>query len=90
MTLQQWFILLFCWVDDTAGVTSAARHADVSENSVIAVFQWFREVASQRIQNDPPPRLGGPGVVVEIDESCFTHKRKVSQSFEEQFHHPIT
>ena len=69
-------ILIFFWVDD-AGVTSAARHADTSVNTAIAVYQWLREVCSQRLIKDGPPKLGGPGVVVQVDESCFRHKPKV-------------
>ena len=76
LTLLQWMILIFFWVDD-AVVTSAARHADTSVNTAIAVYQWLREVCSRRLIKDGPPKLGGPGVVVQVDESCFRHKPKV-------------
>ena len=48
LTLLQWMILIFFWVDD-ASVTSAARHADTSVNRTIAVYQWLREVCSQSL-----------------------------------------
>ena len=66
-------LTLLFWVDD-AGVTSAARHADTSVNTTIPVYQWLSEVYSQRLIQDGPPKLGGPGVV---DESCFKHKPRV-------------
>ena len=51
--------------------------ADTSVNTAIAVYQWLRELYSQRLIQDGPPKLGGPGVVVQVDESCFRHKPKV-------------
>ena len=39
------------------------------------VYQWLRECSMWLIQ-DGNPQLGGAGVVVEIDESCFRHKPK--------------
>lgn len=45
---------------------------------VIKVYQWLREVCSYRLVNvDPPIKLGGQGVVVDIDESLYRHKPKV-------------
>ena len=75
MTLQEWLILIFYWVDDSP-VTKAAKHAEVSERTAIDAFQWLREVCSQRLINDGPPQLG---VIVEVDESCFSHKPKVKK-----------
>ena len=37
-----------------------------------------REIAWQALLLHPIPRLGGPGVIVQIDESKFNHKSKVS------------
>ena len=78
MTLQQWLVLLFYWVDDSP-VIKAAKHAQVSEHTAIDVFGWLREVCSKRLISDGPPQLGGNGVVVQVDESCFSHKSKVKQ-----------
>lgn len=36
---------------------------------------FFREVCSRYLQANPV-KLGGPGVVIQIDESCFSHKPK--------------
>ena len=41
------------------------------------VYQWLREVCTTRLIQDPPIVLGGPGKVVQIDESLFRHKPKV-------------
>ncbi|CAH3149215.1 unnamed protein product [Pocillopora meandrina] len=38
-----------------------------------------REGAWQALILHPIPRLGGPGVVIQIDESKFNHKSKLSK-----------
>ena len=44
------------------------------------MYQWLREVCSYRLVNvDPQIKLGGQGIVVDIDESLFRHKPKVNQ-----------
>ena len=40
MTLQEWLMLLFFWMDETL-VTKAAKHAQVSEHSAIDAYGWF-------------------------------------------------
>lgn len=37
-----------------------------------------REVAWEALLRHPIPQLGGPGVIVQVDESLFNHKSKVS------------
>ena len=40
------------------------------------VYQWLREVCSTKPLANPI-KLGGPGAVVQADESLFNHKPKV-------------
>ncbi len=40
------------------------------------IYQWFREVCSTKLMATPF-RLGGTCVIVQIDESLFSHKLKV-------------
>ena len=75
ITLQKWMILMFWWSREYS-VTDAARDAEVDEGTAIDVYRWLREVCSTTLLNTPIV-LGGPGVVVEIDESQFRHKPKV-------------
>ena len=49
---------------------------EVDEGSAIDVYRWLREVCSTKLLQTPMV-LGGPGVVVEINESHFHHKPKV-------------
>jgi len=57
-------------------VTAAAEEAEVTEATAWAVYQWLREVCTTKLLQIPI-QLGGPGIVVQIDESLFRHNPKV-------------
>ena len=46
---------------------------------LIKMARKCREVAGHAVILHPIPRLGGPGVIIQIDESKFNHKSKVSK-----------
>ena len=62
-------------------MTDAAQESEVSRSVAIDVYQWLREICGWRLTNHDDLHLGGAGPihpkVVEIDESCFSHKPKV-------------
>ena len=60
-------------------VTDAMEEADVDQRTAIDIYQWLREVCSTKLLSSPIV-LGGPGVVVQIDESLFRHKPKVNKN----------
>ncbi|KAL5459762.1 hypothetical protein EMCRGX_G033133 [Ephydatia muelleri] len=70
-------ILIWFWSKD-APVTSAATDADVNNHTSTNCYQWLREVCSTTLINNGPFILGGPGVIVQVDESLFRHKPKVA------------
>jgi len=51
----------------------------VGEKMAINIFQWCRDICSWTLINGPDIKLGvgGPGQIVQIDESAFTHQGKV-------------
>ena len=57
-------------------MTDAAHEADVTKATACAVYQWLREVCTTRLLQTPI-RLGGPGTIVQIDESLMNRKPKV-------------
>ena len=75
LTLQKWVILMYWWARNYP-MTDAAHEAEVTEASACAVYQWLREVCATRLLQTPI-RLGGAGVIVQIDESLMNHKPKV-------------
>ena len=74
LTLQTWMIVIYWWAKQYP-VKDAAMEAEVSEPSAIAIYQWLREVCSTKLLQQPI-RLGGPGKIVQIDESLMRHKPK--------------
>ena len=77
LTLQKWLLLMHWWSRQYP-VKDAKGELDVSERVAIQVYSWMRDVCSYRLCTlDPQIKLGGPGVVVSIDESLFSHKQKV-------------
>ena len=58
-------------------MTDASEEAEVDAGTGVDVFQWLREVCSTALLSNPII-LGGPGIIVQIDESLFRHKPKVS------------
>ena len=75
LTLQKWMVLIYWWVRDYP-VSDAAEEAKVGRDTAINVYQWLREVCTTKLLT-VPVQLGGPGKVVQIDESLFRHKPKV-------------
>ena len=77
LSLQQWLILMHWWCRQYP-VTDASQEAKVTEATGVQAYQYFRDICSWRLLNrDAPLMLGGPGVIVQIDESLFRHKPKV-------------
>ena len=50
----------------------------MDKRTAIDIYQWLREVCTTKLLSSPII-LGGPGVVVKIDESLFRHKPKVNE-----------
>ena len=72
--LRLWVVLMYWWVRQYP-VGDAAQEAQVQE---IQAYQYLRDICSWRLLKDAPLMLGGPGVVIQIDESLFRHMPKVS------------
>lgn len=75
LDLQKWLILIYWWAREYP-VGDAAQECGCHKDTAVDVYQWLREVCSTYLCAQPVI-LGGPGVVVQIDESQFTHKPKV-------------
>ena len=76
LTLQKWLILIFWWSQNNP-VTDPKSIAEVDEGTAIDVYRWLREICSTKLLQTTIT-LGGPGVVVQVDESLFRHKPKVN------------
>ena len=65
-----------CWWVNEYPVTKLACEAKITENTACTIYQWFREMCSTHLLNTQII-LGGPGIIVQVDESQFKHKPKV-------------
>ena len=75
LTFQKWLLLIHLWARDCS-VTDAMEQAEVDTRTAVDVYQWLREVCTTKLLQTPII-LGGPGIIVQIDESLFRHKPKV-------------
>ena len=62
------------WTENVQ-VGDAARRYGIDRRTITAVYNKLRSLASSWLRADPV-RLGGPGVICQIDESLFCHKQK--------------
>ena len=76
LSLQKWFLMLWFWAREYP-VIEAAGEAEIGRPVAIDIYQWLREVCSSKLIQSPVI-LGGPGKVVQVDESLFRHKPKVN------------
>ena len=69
--------VLILWAKDTP-VTDVIDDAEIDSRTGVDMYQWLREVCSTKLLQSPII-LGGPGVIVQVDESLFRHKPKASE-----------
>jgi len=68
--------IMYSWA--TKRSQSMAIHdVSIGKKMAINLYQWCRDMCSWTLINDPDIKLGGPGQIVQIDESVFTHQGKV-------------
>ena len=77
LSLQKLLLIMYLWARQYP-VTDAMEEAVVDKRTAIDIYQWLREVCTTKLLSSPII-LGGPGVVVQIDESLFRHKPKVNE-----------
>ncbi len=69
---------MYWWARQYPVTDDAADEANVTKATAIQCYQYFRDICNWHLVNhDSPVMLGGPGKVVQIDESLFRHKPKV-------------
>ena len=74
VTLQLYILTIYLW-SKTYTIKLAADNTGLTEKTIAQIYIFLREVASGQLLA-VPVQLGGPGKIVEIDESLFRHKSK--------------
>ena len=72
--------MVHSWATGRA-VVEASKDVKMSKKMEINIYQWYRDICSWKLINGPPLLLGGPGAIVQIDESVFTYQGKVYSVF---------
>ena len=72
--LEKWLLSIHHWASNSK-VQLAADAIGISHTSVMQCNKFLCEICSRKLCQVPIV-LGGPGVVVQIDESLFSHKVK--------------
>ena len=72
--LQKVLWLVCVWSEHTA-VSSASRRTSISKKSVLQIYQYCKDICSWKLQQNQE-LLGGPGVICQIDKSCFKTRPK--------------
>jgi len=76
-TLLHLFKLLYLW-SESISLKDACRLVAISRNTISGMYARIRAAIHARMQSEPL-RLGGPNVIVQIDESLFSHKVKYNR-----------
>jgi len=74
LSIDDILCVTFCWACKLS-VKSTAIMACVCPSSVCQWFQFIREKCSEALINDQDYTFGGPGVVVQIDESVVARRK---------------
>ena len=67
--IAKYIYLFYYWASQTS-ITIASEHFNISETTLINHYNFCRDICSWKLLQRPI-RLGGPGIIVETDESVF-------------------
>lgn len=74
LPLKTWIHVLYLWSKNTSEV-DLCHQVGISKNTAVDCYSFLREIC--KIYFDKHPiRLGGPGHIIQIEESCFSPKSK--------------
>ena len=72
------FEIIYLWSNNIS-VKNSANLTGISKKTIIQYFSYCRDIVSWKLVSDPGRfQFGGPGTVVQIDESCVS-KRKFNR-----------
>ena len=76
VSLRTWLHTLYLWAVDTPNKTTVQARG-ISERVTVDAYNFICDVCSWKLLQTPI-KLGGLGKIIQIDESLFKHKPKVS------------
>ncbi|KAG0438190.1 hypothetical protein DMUE_3240 [Dictyocoela muelleri] len=68
------FLFIYCW-SSSKNIADVCKDYSVSKPTLIKIYDLLSTVVTKYLEIEPI-RLGGPGIICQIDESMFVHKMK--------------
>lgn len=68
-------LFIYCWSYELSSVSFCERELEINHNAVVDYNNYLREVCAWTLIQNPVIPIGGPGMVVEIDESMFSRRK---------------
>ncbi|KAG0424975.1 hypothetical protein DMUE_6063, partial [Dictyocoela muelleri] len=72
--LSSIFLYIYCWAS-SKNIKDVCKDYSVSRPTLSAIYKFLRSRVSEFFAKEPI-RLGGPGIICQVDESLFVHKVK--------------
>ena len=72
--LPKWLHLMYLWATKASNKQTQLQ-TGLSNHTIIDAFACLRKICGRYLQENPI-QLGGPGIIVPVDESQFSHKPK--------------
>lgn len=66
---------IYCWAWELTSMKFCERELGISQETTVDWSAYMREVCAYYLLLKPERMIGGPGLVVEIDESVFTRRK---------------
>ncbi|CAL4079919.1 unnamed protein product [Meganyctiphanes norvegica] len=74
LCLKTWLHIMYNWSKNIAA-TATSNQININGKTICNYYSFFREICEIYFKANPI-KLGGPGMIIEIDVSCFSQKRK--------------
>ncbi|CAI6362106.1 unnamed protein product [Macrosiphum euphorbiae] len=66
---------IYSWAHELTSVTYCKRELGIGKNAVVDWNNYLREVCVWRMESNNNNQVGGPNLIVEIDESLFVRRK---------------
>ncbi|XP_023243935.1 uncharacterized protein LOC111641917 [Centruroides sculpturatus] len=66
---------IYHWTEEVTSIKWCRKHLNICDKTTIDWNSFLREVCFLHLLKQPNRRIGGPGKIVEIDETLFTRRK---------------
>lgn len=66
---------IYCWAKQMTSISFCQEELDMADKTVIDWSNYLRDVCVLEMEKKDKKEIGGPGCIVEIDETLFTRRK---------------